>query len=222
MRISELSTTSGVSVPTIKYYLREGLLHPGAARSTNQADYDDGHVRRLRLIRALIDVGGLTIAQVVQTLAAVDDPTIMLHDAFGIAQDALSSAQASGSDSISTELAAARSDIERWLRRRRWRVRPDAAAILELAETLLALNQFGWSGSTALFDGYADYAFELAEFEVAHVTADVDRAAMMEHTVVGTVAFERAYGAIRRLALEHHSQKRFGRRRTLRVTQKAV
>ena len=32
MRISELSATTGVSLPTIKYYLREGLLFEGRAR----------------------------------------------------------------------------------------------------------------------------------------------------------------------------------------------
>ncbi len=32
MRISELSRRSGVSIPTIKYYLRDGLLPPAAPR----------------------------------------------------------------------------------------------------------------------------------------------------------------------------------------------
>ena len=33
MRISELSTRSGVAVPTIKYYLREGLVPEGVRSS---------------------------------------------------------------------------------------------------------------------------------------------------------------------------------------------
>ena len=37
MRISELSTASGVPVPTLKFYLREGLLPPGDAIAVNQA-----------------------------------------------------------------------------------------------------------------------------------------------------------------------------------------
>jgi DNA-binding transcriptional MerR regulator len=40
MRIAELSRRSGVSVPTIKYYLREGLLPPGERTSPNQALYN--------------------------------------------------------------------------------------------------------------------------------------------------------------------------------------
>src|ERR1700710_1263265 len=109
MRVSELSAVSGVSLATIKYYLREGLLHPGRTLSANQADYDDDHVRRLRLVRALIDVGGLSIAQVLRTLAAVDDPTIALHDAFGIAQDALSSARSTTADLTITDATELRS-----------------------------------------------------------------------------------------------------------------
>ena len=41
MRISELSTRSGVPVPTIKYYLREGLVPEGARSSPTQAEYDE-------------------------------------------------------------------------------------------------------------------------------------------------------------------------------------
>ncbi len=46
MRISELSRRSGVSIPTIKYYLRDGLLPAGRATAANQADYDEDHLRR--------------------------------------------------------------------------------------------------------------------------------------------------------------------------------
>ena len=61
MRVAELSRRSGVSVASIKYYLREGLLPPGELTSPNQAHYDEEHLRRLRLVRALLDVGGLTV-----------------------------------------------------------------------------------------------------------------------------------------------------------------
>ena len=51
MRISELASRSGVPPATVKYYLREGLLHPGRALSRTQADYDASHVDRVRLVR---------------------------------------------------------------------------------------------------------------------------------------------------------------------------
>ena len=45
MRISALASTTGLSVATVKFYLREGLLHPGVATSATQASYDDTHHR---------------------------------------------------------------------------------------------------------------------------------------------------------------------------------
>ena len=76
MRISDLSHATGVPVPTIKFYLREGILPFGRGIATNQAEYGEDHVRRLRLIRALAEVGGLPLATVRDVLGAVDDPKL--------------------------------------------------------------------------------------------------------------------------------------------------
>ena len=73
MRISELSRVSGVPVPTVKFYLREGLLSEGVRTSPNQAQYDDSHLQRLRLIRALVGAGGLSLATTREVLRQVDD-----------------------------------------------------------------------------------------------------------------------------------------------------
>ncbi|MEY4229785.1 MAG: hypothetical protein RLZZ362_634 [Actinomycetota bacterium] len=89
MKIAGLSTATGVTVATLKYYLREGLLHAGAATAVNQAEYDESHVRRVRLIRALVELGRLSLADVGVVLAAVDDDSLPVHDAFGVAQDAM-------------------------------------------------------------------------------------------------------------------------------------
>ena len=49
MRISALATAADLPLATVKYYLREGLLHPGAATSATQASYDDTmHLHPLR------------------------------------------------------------------------------------------------------------------------------------------------------------------------------
>ena len=73
MKIAELSQRTGAPVATVKYYLREGLLPAGAPTAVNQADYDDAHVRRVKLVRALVEVGRMTIAEVRQVLDAVGD-----------------------------------------------------------------------------------------------------------------------------------------------------
>jgi DNA-binding transcriptional MerR regulator len=63
-----------MTVATIKYYIREGLLPAGTTISATQAEYDSAHVDRLRLIRALVDVGRLSITTVRELLATLDGP----------------------------------------------------------------------------------------------------------------------------------------------------
>jgi len=89
MRMSELSATTGVPVPTLKYYLREGLLHAGKRTSPNQARYDESHLARVRLVRALIEVGGLPITRAAEVVAAMQRPELELSHVFGIAQRAV-------------------------------------------------------------------------------------------------------------------------------------
>lgn len=64
MRIGELSKLSGVPVPTIKYYIREGLVDPGERTDFNQTRYELSHVERLKLIKLLTGYGRLTLAEV--------------------------------------------------------------------------------------------------------------------------------------------------------------
>ncbi|HOW02220.1 MAG TPA: MerR family transcriptional regulator, partial [Rhodoglobus sp.] len=83
MKMSQLCETSGVSVPSIKFYLREGLLPAGERTSATQAEYGPEHVERLRLIRALIDIGGLSVATAQRVLEAIDSPDLPLSYVFG-------------------------------------------------------------------------------------------------------------------------------------------
>src|SRR5437588_12239930 len=92
MRLAELAARSGVPATTVKYYLRLGLLHAGERQSATWSDYDDTHLRRLALIRALIDVAGLPLAAVRRILDVVDDESVPLHQALGTAQWLLSPA----------------------------------------------------------------------------------------------------------------------------------
>ena len=76
-------------VATVKFYLREGLLATGEKSSQTQASYDDAHLARLRLIRAFIEVGGLSVAAAKQVLAVMDDETLPFGVAAGVASTAL-------------------------------------------------------------------------------------------------------------------------------------
>src|SRR2546425_8515182 len=126
MRIAELSRQSGVPVPTIKYYVREGLLSPGELTSPNQAQYDEVHVRRLKLIKALVDVGDLSIAETRDVLASIDSPRMTLHERMGKAQSAVTPSPAGEVDEGSWALASRQ--VEELVRRRGWQVKPASQA----------------------------------------------------------------------------------------------
>jgi DNA-binding transcriptional MerR regulator len=53
LRMGELAEASGVPAPTIKHYLREGLLPEGVKTSRNMAWYPPEFVDRIRLIKRL-------------------------------------------------------------------------------------------------------------------------------------------------------------------------
>ena len=53
MLLNELAEASGVSVASIKYYRREGILPPGERITTTRADYGQRHLERLRLVGVL-------------------------------------------------------------------------------------------------------------------------------------------------------------------------
>jgi DNA-binding transcriptional MerR regulator len=54
LRIGDLAERSGVPIPTIKYYIREGLLPPPPVKTgRTMAYYDLDYLERLRLVRTL-------------------------------------------------------------------------------------------------------------------------------------------------------------------------
>nr|BFE87606.1 hypothetical protein GCM10020093_102070 [Planobispora longispora] len=122
MRISQLSAASGVPIPTIKYYLREGLLPAGEQTSATRAEYGERHVRRLRLIRALLEVGRLPIAAIRKVLAAVDDETLSMHLVLGTAHYALAPEIESHPDDEAWH--EARSETDRLIAELGWRIAP--------------------------------------------------------------------------------------------------
>src|SRR5690606_6116451 len=136
VRIGELSRRSGVPLATIKFYLREGVLPPGERTAPNQARYGPEHLRRLRLVRALVEVGGLGV-DAGKTVVAALAADLPLHEVLGAAHRALSAAPRLPDDEAA---AAALADVGAFLAARGWQVAPDAPSRHDLARVLLALR----------------------------------------------------------------------------------
>jgi len=208
MRISELADTTGVSVATIKFYLREGLLPAGRKVAERMADYDEGHVRRLRLLRLLRDVGDVSVDRLRAVVAATEDRTTPIHDMFGAASDALAPRPtAPGPERAATRLAADHLiDLAGWTS-----IRGDSIDRENLAVALEALARAGVEiGRPDAAAPYLELADQIGRFEIAALGPDQDRVELLERMVVGQVVFGELLMILRRLAEEHHSAIRFG------------
>lgn len=199
VRISELSRASGVPTATIKYYLREKLLPDGRLTSATQAQYDQAHVDRLRLIRALLGPGGLSVAKARNVLEAIDDTATPTLELLGIAHCAL------------VEPAAPDRDLSRadeLLRRWGWSIvekdRDGRAALLDALE---AIDAAGFDLPVGAVDGYARAMLEVATMELDHLPEDSPEAAV-RYVVLGTVLNEPLILALRRLAEQHVASRR--------------
>ena len=66
--MSELSRITAVPIPTIRYYLKEGLLPPALKKSKTSAYYNDDHLDRLKLIKKLQKEERRTLASIKKEL----------------------------------------------------------------------------------------------------------------------------------------------------------
>ncbi|MET8155236.1 MerR family transcriptional regulator [Sphaerisporangium sp. NPDC005289] len=206
MRISQLSVASGVPIPTIKYYLREGLLPQGEQTGATRAEYGQAHLRRLRLIRALLEVGRLPVASIAKIVAAVEDESTPVHRMLGTAHYALASPAAS--DPGDQEQRAARERVDRLIDDLGWRITPDAPTRDELAQVLVRLAQLGRPAGEDDLRHYADVIMRLvAEREIGKVPMDGPRETAVESLVIGTVLYGKVFDVLRRLAHESESAR---------------
>lgn len=193
MRISELARESGVPLATVKFYLREGLLPPGRRTAATQADYDDTHLARLRLVRALTETGGLSLARAREVLVGLDAPT--LHEAVGHAHSALSG------EPGDVDTTAARAGTRAW----GWTVHDGSPALAALARALGSLEALGLAVTDAELEVYADAAARVAAVDVRSVPTGSTTEAVTT-VVLGTVLREPVLLALRRLAQESQAR----------------
>jgi DNA-binding transcriptional MerR regulator len=204
MRMAELAATSGLSVPTIKFYLREGLLPAGISTGATRASYDETHLRRLRLVRALTEVAGLRLETVRLVLEGIDGAASW-HDAVGAAHTRLGD---SGGDLPPSPASLAL--VDSMLARQDWQLTPGHPHAIMLARALDALAAVGHPMNDKMLFFYAHALRPIAMQEVLDVYSDKDGEAVeadVEAAVIGTLLTEPVLLAIRRIAQENVSRR---------------
>ncbi|MFJ8109657.1 MerR family transcriptional regulator [Streptomyces sp. NPDC096132] len=202
MRISELSRRSGVSVTTIKYYLREGLLPPGRQTAATQAEYDDQHLRRLRLIRALTGVRGLSVSTTREVLDALTEYAGDTHRLLGVALGAIRVGEEPAED------APEAAEVEALVKELGWAVHESAPARATLAETLGSLRALGVPLDWRTLLPYARLAERTAVLDHDQLDGLDDPLETAERALLLTVLLEPALMALRRMAQENESARR--------------
>ncbi|KAB8161525.1 MerR family transcriptional regulator [Streptomyces sp. 3MP-14] len=207
MRLSELSRRSGMSTATIKFYLREGLLHPGRRITSTQADYDEEHLRRLTLIRALIQVGGISVADARAVLAAVDDASLDQVSRMGTAVAALPQVLPApapdDAEAVTADLVAR--EVQERLG---WRVVPENPAHQALVSAVSALLRLGYPCDGEALLPYGKLAERLAEHELALIDKFAAPTTQLEAAVALTVLYEPVLLSLRRLAHAEQATRR--------------
>jgi DNA-binding transcriptional MerR regulator len=198
--MAELSERSGLPVPTIKFYLREGLLPPGESLGATRARYDETHLQRLRLIRALVEVAQLRLDVVRSVLDGVDRARSR-HEAIGIAHARLSSAP----ETVASEQSLRA--VDGLLERMGWQLMAQSPHRQSLARALDAIASLGYPVGDDLLDAYGHAMGEAAEVELDQLEAG-DRESAVEHAVIGTLLLEPVLLTIRRIAQVNASHAR--------------
>jgi DNA-binding transcriptional MerR regulator len=74
MKIGQLATEAGVTVDTVRFYERRGVLPPPRRRPSGYREYTPAAVERIRMARALQQLG-LTLDEVIDALHENDAGT---------------------------------------------------------------------------------------------------------------------------------------------------
>ncbi|MEU5212168.1 MerR family transcriptional regulator [Streptomyces sp. NPDC020742] len=212
MRLAELSERSGVSTATIKYYLRERLLPPGRSVTATQSEYGEEHLRRLRLVRALIQIGRIPVSAAREVVAAVEDDSRDHLSRLGTAIEALPHGPAPDERDAATDVA--RRTAVALLEEVDWRFNLAYAdrspAFGMLVAALAALHRLGYACDLPHLLPYARRAAELAVSDLDLVEEYRTPTEQVEAAVALTVLYEPVLLSLRRLAEAEESNRRYG------------
>ena len=198
MRMAELSRRSELSVPTIKYYLRERLLPPGRRTSVNQAVYDQTHLDRLRLIRALTSVAGLPLAKVRAVVDAVDGRASEI-EAMGVTQDALIG-------EVEADDVDASAFLDRVITARGWHCEASSPAYRAAVSAIAMLSREDLTPILDRLDAYVEAAEAVGRTDLDAIADAGSLEERIRGVVLGSVLRRPLLEALVLLAQQHFAQ----------------
>ncbi|MFD8457317.1 MerR family transcriptional regulator [Streptomyces antimycoticus] len=211
MRLAELSERSGVPTATIKYYLRERLLPPGERITATTSEYGEEHLRRLRLVRSLIQVGRMPVATAREVLEAAEDESLSQNTRMGAAVWALPHGPEPDEDD--PHATRAREQVDTVLRRMDWSYGQElgdtSPAYRMLVAAIASLDRLGYPHDTEHLLVHARLAGELAVADLDLVETYDTPPERIEAVVALTVLYEPVLLSLRRLAQTEESGRRF-------------
>lgn len=197
MQLAELSARSGVTIPSIKYYRRECLLPPGVREGQGRAEYDGTHLERLRLVRALIGAGGLSLARVRAVLETIDSqPSSTV--------EVLAAAFADFGASPDLDIMRA----QRLVGRLGWSVPPESGRLGDLASAMEAMDAAGYNMTDDYLVALGRAVEPLAQLEIDSVPVG-SPSEVLRYVVLGTVLVRPVILALRELAHLDASARRY-------------
>lgn len=181
MRVSELSRRSGVSVPTIKYYLREGMLPQGTPISPRDAHYSEEHLERLEIIRNLRAIAHLPIETIKRLLSAADQPDLPIPALVGLAHAAvLPKTGDPPPDQAAQDLAS------QFYAELGWTLPPAHPLFAQTAQLLSLLRANGAPYTPEGLQPYVKAVETLSQVELGLTRAQGSRLLLVHDVVVGT------------------------------------
>jgi DNA-binding transcriptional MerR regulator len=212
MRLAQLSERSGVSTATIKYYLREGLLAPGRQINTTTAEYDEEHLRRLKLIRAMIQIGRVPVATVREVLGHVDDDSLPRSIRLGAALWALP--QVPEPDEDDEYVQAAQREVATLLDRLGWenakQLSTISPAYRSLVVSVAAFRRLGYGWGAELIAPYAELMHRTAVLDLDNLERHPSEEERIEFAILGAIINEPILQSLHRLAQEEETTRRYG------------
>ncbi|MFD9475482.1 MULTISPECIES: MerR family transcriptional regulator [Streptomyces] len=211
MKISELSRRTGVPVASIKYFLRQGLLPAGRATAATLAEYGEEHAQRLRLIKALTTLGGLSIAATREVLGAVDQAHSS-ESALGAVSYALpvpvAAQGAAGQEEEAGADATAGAEVVGLLTELDWQAPVTSPHVKGLTAALEELRRLDAQYAPGELAAYARLAESVARLDLERAAGLDDPVALAERAVIVFAICAPVFELLRRLAQEDQVRRR--------------